>query len=158
MSQTDKILRLPQVLDNVGLKKSAIYNRIKAGQFPPPIKLGTHASGWPYTESLNSLIRVMNRLGRGYSFEALRAKILFTEGIHSNKQKRPRFERKREPEPVEMGYGLPCDAIGYGVPVMEKVRPMRAPEAYDPHKHEKREKNYGADISTLIRMIEAGEL
>ncbi|RTL29911.1 MAG: hypothetical protein EKK47_12175 [Burkholderiales bacterium] len=33
-----------------------------------------------YTESLNSLIRVMNRLGRGYSFEALRAKILFTEG------------------------------------------------------------------------------
>jgi hypothetical protein len=41
---------------------------------------------------------------------------------------------------------------------MEKVRPMRAPEAYDPHKHEKREKNYGADISTLIRMIEAGEL
>lgn len=111
-----------------------------------------------YTESLNSLIRVMNRLGRGYSFEALRAKILFTEGIHSNKQKRPRFERKREPEPVEMGYGLPDDAIGYGVPVMEKVRPMRAPEAYDPHKHEKREKNYGADISTLIRMIEAGEL
>ena len=96
-----------------------------------------------YTESLNSLIRVMNRLGRGYSFEALRAKILFTEGIHSNKQKRPRFERKREPEPVEMGYGLPDDAIGYGVPVMEKVRPMRAPEAYDPHKHEKREKNYG---------------
>ena len=35
-----------------------------------------------YTESLNSLTRVMNRLGRGYSFEALRAKILFTEGIH----------------------------------------------------------------------------
>ena len=34
-----------------------------------------------YTESLNSLIRVINRLGRGYSFEALRAKILFTEGV-----------------------------------------------------------------------------
>jgi len=31
-------------------------------------------------------------------------------------------------------------------------------DTYDPHKHEKREKNYGADISTLIRMIEAGEL
>lgn len=35
-----------------------------------------------YTESLNSLIRVMNRLGRGYSFEALRAKVLFAEGVH----------------------------------------------------------------------------
>jgi transposase len=33
-----------------------------------------------YTESLNNLIGVMNRLGRGYSFEALRAKILFSEG------------------------------------------------------------------------------
>ncbi len=71
---------------------------------------------------------------------------------------RPRLPPKREPEPVEMGHGLPDDAIGYGLPVMEKVRPMRAPEAYDLHKHEKREKNYGADISTLIRMIEAGEL
>ena len=57
-----------------------------------------------------------------------------------------------------MGYGLPDDAIGYGLPVMEKARPMRPPEAYDPHRHEKQEKNYGADISTLIRMIEAGEL
>ncbi len=38
-----------------------------------------------YTESINSLIRVMNRLGRGYSFEALRAKVLFTEGLHKKK-------------------------------------------------------------------------
>jgi transposase len=36
-----------------------------------------------YTESLNNLIRVMNRLGRGYSFEAVRAKILFAEGDSS---------------------------------------------------------------------------
>ncbi|HBB9944293.1 transposase [Vibrio parahaemolyticus] len=40
-----------------------------------------------YTESLNNLIRVMNRTGRGYSFEALRAKMLFTEGFQ--KVKRP---------------------------------------------------------------------
>lgn len=109
-----------------------------------------------YTESLNNLIRVMNRLGRGYSFEALRAKILFTEGLHSNKHKRPRFERKRKP--VATGCGLPDVAIGYGVPEMEKVHPMRLTESYDPHNHERREKNYGADISTIISMIEAGEL
>jgi len=29
-----------------------------------------------YTESLNNLIRVVSRVGRGYSFEALRAKLL----------------------------------------------------------------------------------
>ncbi|WP_245979134.1 ISL3 family transposase [Solilutibacter pythonis] len=44
-----------------------------------------------YTESLNNLIRVMNRLGRGYSFEALRAKILFTEGVHKHTLSRPKF-------------------------------------------------------------------
>lgn len=36
-----------------------------------------------YAESLNSLNRVIDRLGRGYSFEALRAKILFTEGLNN---------------------------------------------------------------------------
>lgn len=33
-----------------------------------------------YTESLNNLNGIINRLGRGYSFEALRAKVLFAEG------------------------------------------------------------------------------
>ncbi|WP_318842368.1 hypothetical protein [Virgibacillus alimentarius] len=33
-----------------------------------------------YTESLNRLIMTMNHVGRGYSFEAPRAKILFTQG------------------------------------------------------------------------------
>jgi transposase len=32
-----------------------------------------------YTKSLNNLIRVMNRLGRGHNFEALWAKILLAE-------------------------------------------------------------------------------
>ena len=31
-----------------------------------------------YTESLNRLIKTMNHVGRGYSFEAFRAKTLFT--------------------------------------------------------------------------------
>jgi hypothetical protein len=110
-----------------------------------------------YTESLNSLIRIMNRLGRGYSFEALRAKILFSEGAHKHKLSRPKFERRREPEPVEMGYGLPgniknfeaCDSFA-----------RMTPKPFGPKstESEKPEKNYGADISTLIRMIENGEL
>lgn len=100
----------------------------------------------------------MNRLGRGYSFEALRAKILFTEGIHSRKQARPKFERKRASESVEMGRALPDDAMGYGPPVLEKVRAMKPPKEVDQHRAPPPPKNYGADISTLIRMIEAGEL
>jgi transposase len=111
-----------------------------------------------YTESLNSLIEVMDRMGRGYSFEALRAKILFTEGIHSRKQARPKFERKRAPKPFEMGRAIPDEVMGYGLPVLEKVLPMNSPKVADQNKALPPPKNYGADISTLIRMIETGEL
>jgi transposase len=41
-----------------------------------------------YTECLNGIIKIMNRLGRGYSFDALRAKILFSEEAHK-KMNRP---------------------------------------------------------------------
>nr|WP_309599600.1 transposase [Paenibacillus tyrfis] len=44
-----------------------------------------------YTESLNSLIRIVNRLGRRYSFEALRAKLLYTEGLQ--KERRPKHQK-----------------------------------------------------------------
>ena len=86
------------------------------------------------------------------------AKILFTEGIHSRKQARPKFERKRATEPVEMGRELPDDVMGYGLPVLEKVRAIKPPKEADQHRAPPPPKNYGADISTLIRMIEAGEL
>jgi transposase len=100
----------------------------------------------------------MDRMGRGYSFEALRAKILFTEGIHSRKQARPKFERKRAPKPFEMGRAIPDEVMGYGLPVLEKVLPMNSPKVADQNKALPPPKNYGADISTLIRMIETGEL
>ncbi|WP_297463323.1 ORF6N domain-containing protein, partial [Ferrovum sp.] len=45
---------------------------------------GRRYSPYAFTESLNSLIQVMNRMGRGYSFEALRAKILFSRGAHKS--------------------------------------------------------------------------
>ncbi|MDU7589948.1 MAG: ISL3 family transposase, partial [Acidovorax sp.] len=119
-----------------------------------------------YTESLNSLIRVMNRLGRGYSFEALRAKILFAEGAHKHKLSRPKFERKErrqvEPEPVMM-YGLPGNFKNFEIgESLARMVPKPAPEPkpYIPKStdSEKPERNYGVDISTLIRMIENGEL
>ncbi|MFV0642957.1 MAG: transposase, partial [Sphingomonadaceae bacterium] len=44
-----------------------------------------------YTESLNNLIRITNRIGRGYSFEALRAKILLSES--ARKTRPPKFQR-----------------------------------------------------------------
>lgn len=87
-----------------------------------------------YTESLNNLIRVMNRLGRGYSFEALRAKILFSEGAFKTEKKRPKFQRKQVAERF----------IGYSLATTEDDESTQEV------------KNYGVDISILTAMIEQG--
>ncbi|WP_028029209.1 helix-turn-helix transcriptional regulator [Gemmobacter nectariphilus] len=40
------IMRLPAVMQATGLSKASIYNGIKAGTFPPSVKLGERAVGW----------------------------------------------------------------------------------------------------------------
>ncbi len=73
-----------------------------------------------YTESLNSLIRVMNRLGRGYSFEALRAKLLFAEGALKPTNSHSKFERR-----AKARHGVPDDVIGMGLPELAAEKPAR---------------------------------
>jgi transposase len=89
-----------------------------------------------YTESLNNLIRVANRNGRGYSFDVLRAKMLFAEGAIKKELIKPKFERQQHgkglPEEVFAMYGLPNDADNYI--------------------------NLGVDIATLAALIENDEI
>jgi len=47
MSQ--RLIRLPQVKDMVGLGTTAIYDKIKKGEFPKQVKLG-RLSGWVESE------------------------------------------------------------------------------------------------------------
>jgi len=44
-----------------------------------------------YTECLNNLIKLINKNGRGYKFDVLRAKILFSDGVR--KVSTPKFNR-----------------------------------------------------------------
>jgi len=74
----------------------------------------------------------MNRVGHGYSFEALRAKILFTEGFQ--KIKKNRYQRQRIPEGA-MGRMPFYGAAETGTAT-----------------------NYDVDISTLVQEIEAERL
>jgi transposase len=76
-------------------------------------------------------------MGRGYSFEALRAKMLFTEGLH--KVERPKFERRRGNR-ISALMRVPGDALGMMTPDELFSEPS----------------NYGTDISTLARWIESG--
>lgn len=103
-----------------------------------------------YTESLNSLIRVMSRVGRGYSFEALRAKMLFAESAHKHMLVKPKFERKREAVRSEE------DAPRWGLYTPGGLEPRPSEPEIPPSTQES--VNYGADLSTLARMIEGGEL
>ena len=44
--QPVRILRLPEVISRVGLKRAAIYLYVERGLFPKQINLGPRAVGW----------------------------------------------------------------------------------------------------------------
>ena len=46
---TDRILRMPQVVEMVGLSRASIYNKIRDDEFPRQVKLG-RLSGWLESE------------------------------------------------------------------------------------------------------------
>lgn len=43
---TSKLLKRPEVEAVTGLSRAAIYAKIKAGAFPPPVRLGTNSVAW----------------------------------------------------------------------------------------------------------------
>lgn len=65
-----------------------------------------------YTESLNGLARVANRLGRGYSFEVLRARLLYGIGQHPNRK--PKKEKSDERSVDSESLGVPLSTLSEG--------------------------------------------
>ncbi|WP_199458114.1 MULTISPECIES: transposase, partial [unclassified Marinobacter] len=66
-----------------------------------------------YTESINRLAKDKNREGRGYSFEVMRARMLYT-----TKHKKKALTAKVSPfYKKTIGYGLPdfAEELNYGV-------------------------------------------
>jgi prophage regulatory protein len=45
--------RLPDVINLVGIKRTAIYERIKDGTFPAPIQIGARAVAWDEQDLAN---------------------------------------------------------------------------------------------------------
>jgi prophage regulatory protein len=45
-----RVLRLRELEDTVGLKRSSIYEAIEAGTFPQPVRLAPRAVGWLASE------------------------------------------------------------------------------------------------------------
>jgi prophage regulatory protein len=44
---SDRLLRLPEVVDRVGLSRATIYSMIKRAEFPRPIPLTGRLRRWP---------------------------------------------------------------------------------------------------------------
>lgn len=94
----------------------------------------------------------MDRMGRGYSFEALRAKILFTEGAHVIQKNLPKFERWRN---ERIMFSIPDDA---NMCMESMSRFSFGGETENQHEAPEEVLNLGADISTLVRLIEEGQI
>lgn len=77
----------------------------------------------------------MNRLGRGYGFEALLAKILIAEGAFKYEKNRPYFQRREPRLEGAIMYRMICDFDDGSTQQMQ---------------------NYGVDISIVAAMIERG--
>ncbi len=66
-NQSLRILRLPEVISRVGLRRASIYLHISKGSFPKPISLGARAVGWLESEIdgwIAARIEVTRRIDR----------------------------------------------------------------------------------------------
>ena len=46
----DSIQKLPAILARTGLSRSTLYQRVKDGKFPKPVKISERAVGWLTSE------------------------------------------------------------------------------------------------------------
>lgn len=45
-----RLLRLPDVLDRIGLRRSRLYDLVARGRFPQPVQLSSRAVAWHESE------------------------------------------------------------------------------------------------------------
>lgn len=48
--KSERLLRLPQVLDRIPYKRSRFLDLVRLGVFPRPVKLGPRAVAWPESQ------------------------------------------------------------------------------------------------------------
>lgn len=93
-----------------------------------------------YTESINNLAKGMNRMGRGYSFDVIRARLLYDQDALKNASGTVR-KRVRRP----------------AAPTMEFFSEKSSPSQRYETVVEEKMVCYGAHIPTLARKLDAGE-
>jgi prophage regulatory protein len=54
----DRLMKLSEVMQRVGIGRTMVYRKIKQGNFPPPYKLSPFASRWSEREVTEWIERV----------------------------------------------------------------------------------------------------
>lgn len=97
-----------------------------------------------YTEAINSVIRHVDRMGRSYSFETIRAKMLYTKSIH--KTKRPKMDKH---------YDLSVPIFCRKSTIMDRYVPSKVASSAQMIS---KDINYGVDLEKLVSEIKKGAL
>lgn len=58
-----RILRFPDVVQKTGISRTAVYEKIRSGEFPAPVNLGERTVGFVEGEVDSYLTRLMDRRG-----------------------------------------------------------------------------------------------
>lgn len=99
-----------------------------------------------YTESINNIAKGMNRMGRGYSFDVIRARLLFDEGSRKDTRATVRKKiRKAVDQPVRDLFST--FTMNRSMPVATTNETV----------HEDVIVEYGPYLPTLAKKLEAGE-
>ncbi len=56
----DRYLKIDEVIQLTSLSRSTIYNYIKQGLFPKPVKLGARRVGWLYSLLFDWIVKKQN--------------------------------------------------------------------------------------------------
>jgi len=96
-----------------------------------------------YTESVNAIARFINRIGRGYSFEVLRARLLYNDQAVADSSTSVR-KKIRKAKPSSDPFSFNSFSMG------------RMTIGRDEDEYEVTTTNYGPYIPTLVRLLEEG--
>ncbi|WP_318470606.1 helix-turn-helix transcriptional regulator [Photobacterium leiognathi] len=79
--QKSIIIRLPAVLNTMGISRATLYKQIQAGRFPRPVNLGARSVGWVSDEVQS----VLNARVQGFDNNSLEVLVC---SMHEARQER----------------------------------------------------------------------
>lgn len=65
LEKLDRVIKLKEVMEATGQRKSTIYTKLSTGEFPPSFKLGQRAVGW----RLSKIKLYLDMLERGENWK-----------------------------------------------------------------------------------------